>query len=435
MNHPDSSTGNNPTRLSRFLIIFSLVFAGEAVFSLPFHLPRFFRPTMLDVLNFSNTQLGDVFAIYGLVAMLSYFPGGPIADRFTPRVLISLSLAATALGGLYMATFPGAMGMTVLYAFWGFTTIFLFWAPLIRATRRWGGHLAQGRAFGLLDGGRGLVAAGSASIAVVYFSWFLPTDIAGTSEQQRADGLRAVVYLYTGLTLGAAAITWFCLPRELPEGEGPHVSAMGDIREVLLRPYTWAMAGVVICAYCGYKALDNYGLYAVEVLGKNELEAAQFTSNAAYLRVVGAIGAGFLADRFSPSKIILACFALVTASYLFLSFAAPGAYPLSFIYANLLMTFLLVYALRGVYFALLEETQAPSRLTGATAGVVSTLGFTPEIFFYPIAGRLLDMGPGIQGHHYYFALLAGFATLGILITYTVVTRSRRSIKSTTSGTI
>lgn len=424
--------------LRRFLILFSLIFAGEAIFSLPFHLPRFFRPTMLDVLDFSNTQLGDVFAAYGLIAMLSYFPGGPIADRFTPRTLISLSLIATALGGLYMATFPGAGGMTVLYAFWGFTTIFLFWAPLIRATRRWGGHLAQGQAFGLLDGGRGLVAAGSATVAVVYFSWFLPADVMATSESERSAGFSAVVYLYTGLTLAAALFTWLFLPRALPPGDGNHLSARNDIMQVIRRPYTWAIAGIVICAYCGYKALDNYGLYAVQVLGMNELEAARFTSNAAYLRVVGAIGAGFMADRFSPSRVITACFVLAAGSYLFLSIAAPATWPLGFIYANLLMTFLLVYSLRGVYFALLEETGAPSRLTGATAGVVSTLGFTPEIFFYPIAGRLLDMAPGITGHHYYFALLATFAIAGALITISVIISQAKvdpdKAVSSTSGT-
>ena len=43
--------------------------------------------------------------------------------------------------------------------FFGVTTILFFWAALIRATRDWGGNNAQGRAFGLLDGGRGLLAA------------------------------------------------------------------------------------------------------------------------------------------------------------------------------------------------------------------------------------------------------------------------------------
>jgi hypothetical protein len=34
--------------LSRFMLMLTLVFAGEIVFLLPFHTTRFFRPTMLE---------------------------------------------------------------------------------------------------------------------------------------------------------------------------------------------------------------------------------------------------------------------------------------------------------------------------------------------------------------------------------------------------
>ena len=65
--------------------MFALVVAGEIVFGLPFHTARFFRPTLLEVFGFTNTQLGDLFAVYGITAMISYFPGGALADRFPAR--------------------------------------------------------------------------------------------------------------------------------------------------------------------------------------------------------------------------------------------------------------------------------------------------------------------------------------------------------------
>jgi sugar phosphate permease len=139
--------------------MFGLILAGEAVYALPFHVTRFFRPSVLEVFGLTNTELGTAQAVYGVVAMLAYFPGGPLADRFSARTLISLSLWTTAAGGLYMATLPGFHGSLLVWGFFGFTTILLFWAALIRATRDWGGSDEQGRAFGLLEGGRGLLAA------------------------------------------------------------------------------------------------------------------------------------------------------------------------------------------------------------------------------------------------------------------------------------
>lgn len=415
---------------SRFLIIFALVFAAEANFSLPFHVPRFFRPTVLEVFQFTNTQLGDVFALYGVVAMASYFVGGVIADRYSARALMSISLLATAAGGLAMASIPGAVGMTLLYGYWGATTILLFWAAMIRATRDLGGERSQGQAFGILDGGRGLMAAGSASIAVVLLTWLLPTDVALTTDAQRTLGLQSVIYFYSGITLLAAALIWFIIPNDDPvaslDVKPTLLQSFSGLFQLIRWPQVWAQAGIIVCAYCAYKGLDNYALYAVEVLGFDELEAARLTSNAAYLRIVGAIAAGFIADRFSAGKIVLLSFLLLLISYSALARALPAESSLILIYGNLLVTFLFAFGLRGIYFALLEESKTPKHLTGTTVGLVSGLGFTPDIFFYPIAGRILDGAPGVEGHQHYFAALAAVMLFGVLMTLSLLALNRKA---------
>jgi MFS family permease len=150
-----------------------LILAGESVFILPFVLQRVFRPTVLKVFELDNVSLGLCFSVYGFVALVSYLLGGPIADKYQPRKLIAIALWMTALGGLVFATFPNYSTLQVLYGFWGFTTIFLFWSPMIKATRFWGGKNAQGKAFGLLDGGRGLVGALFGTMGVLVFSYFM----------------------------------------------------------------------------------------------------------------------------------------------------------------------------------------------------------------------------------------------------------------------
>ena len=80
-------------RVARILRITALILAGEMIFALPFHTQRFFRATLLESFNISNTELGDMFAAYGVVAMISYIVGGPFADRFSARSLMCVSLA------------------------------------------------------------------------------------------------------------------------------------------------------------------------------------------------------------------------------------------------------------------------------------------------------------------------------------------------------
>src|SRR3546814_18843994 len=105
---------------------------------LPFVCARVFRTTCLEVFALSNFQLGSAFSVYGMVAMASYFFGGPLADRFAARTLIVLALVATASGGIVFATIPSISVLPLLYGFWGLTTLLLFLAALIRAPRGWG---------------------------------------------------------------------------------------------------------------------------------------------------------------------------------------------------------------------------------------------------------------------------------------------------------
>lgn len=90
--------------LSRAGVMLVLIVSGEAIFVLPFVLPRVFRPTLLDVFGLSNLQLGTMYSFYGIVAMASYFLGGPLADRFSARRLMAAALVATAAGGAVCAT-------------------------------------------------------------------------------------------------------------------------------------------------------------------------------------------------------------------------------------------------------------------------------------------------------------------------------------------
>jgi len=401
--------------VSRYLYIAALVIAGEINFGLPFHTARFFRPTLLEVFGLTNTQLGDLFAVYGITAMISYFPGGAIADRFPARVLLTASLVATACGGLYMATMPSAFQMGVLYGFWGFTTIFLFWGALIRATREWGGQSSQGAAFGILESGRGLAAALLAALAVAVLAWYLPEDATLATDAERRAGLRTIILLYSAATFAAAAMAWLLIPDPGEATQEKAANPFAGMAIVAKRPIVWAQAAIIVCAYCAYKGLDNYSLYAVQVLDMDEVEGARLASYGAYVRPVAALATGFIADRFDATRSIGVAFFVLVIVYSVLSMALPDTSGLSVIYGNMFTSFFAVFALRGIYFALLQETQTPRHITGAAVGMISLVGYTPEIFFAPIAGRILDATPGAGGHLNLFMFLACIAACGVAV--------------------
>jgi sugar phosphate permease len=419
----------------------ALIVAGEAIFGLPFHVARFFRKTVLDVFGLTNTELGTAQAVYGVTAMLAYFPGGPIADLFSARKLLCVSLILTTAGGLYMATFPGLLGSMVVWGFFGFSTIIFFWAALIRATRDWGGTDEQGRAFGLLDGGRGLLAAILASLGVAVFAYVFPEGKEATLAQKE-DALRIVIYGYAAATLAAAALVWFCVPDYDPELGGPldrelgsaspvdataHIgeSSAHHVKLVLSMPLVWMQALIVLCAYVGFKGFDNFSLFAVEAYGMSEGDAAQYVSYTAWLRPVAALGAGLLADRIRSTRVMFIFFGILLASDLYFAFATPDSSATALMLANMMVASAAIFAMRGVYFALFKEATVPPSITGTAVGMVSVIGYTPDIFVSLLGGILLDRSPGVAGHQHFFMMMAAFSLVGLLVTMVFIRSCER----------
>jgi sugar phosphate permease len=408
------SSRHKEPHLRRLLVMSSLVLAGEAVFSLPFHVARFFRPTVLRVFGLTNSQLGGAQAVYGVLAMVAYLPGGPLADRFPARKLMAASLLVTAASGLYFATLPGLGGLQLLFGIWGVSTILLFWAPMIRATRQWGGAAQQGLAFGVLDGGRGLVAAALASLAVLLLGLLFPADPTTATDAERARALATVILVYTGVTGSIGLLIWFVVP-ESPEmaARGRRRPVMTDVLAVLRLPPLWLQTMVIVCAYVGYKGLDNYSLYAVDSYGMDEVAGARLSALAAWVRPPAAVLAGLVGDRVRSSRASAGCFSLMLVCYVVLALHTPAVGATGLLYADVLVTCAGVFGLRGLYFALFEEATIPPSLTGCATGLVSLLGYTPDIFVSPTAGWLLDRSPGLAGHQHFFWFLAVFAALGL----------------------
>ena len=413
-------------RITNMLI---LVLAGEIIFGLPFHLARFFRPTYLDVFNISNTNLGDVYAVYGLTAMISYFFGGMLADKYSPRILMSLSLVLTSIGGFFISTIPELSSIFIIYGYWGITTIFLFWSAMIKATKEWGGEYSQGKAFGILDGGRGLFATIVSLVAINLFTAFLTQEVTLADPSEKRKAFQSVIILYSSLTLLIGIIVWLFLPDNNADVKRKE-SIFKNLTKVIKNPLVWLNAGIIVCAYSAYKGLDNTTLYAHEVLGMNEVDAAKVFSYGSLIRPIAAIAAGIIADRWISSRVILVMFSCLTLIFALLAMSDTMLLYPAVVLLNIYITFFLVFAIRGIYFAVVQETKVNSNVTGTAAGVISFIGFTPDIFFGSISGRILDANPGVVGHQNYFLFLTVIAFFGIVIPFIFRKISKRNESKT-----
>jgi len=397
-----------------WLYLLLLILAGEAIFILPFVLPRVFRPTVLDVLELSNVQLGLCFSVYGLVAMVSYVFGGPLADKYPPRKLISVALWMTALGGFVFAQYPAFWILQILYGWWGFTTIFLFWAPMIKATRIWGGADSQGKAFGFLDGGRGLTGALFSLLGVAVFSFFLMESPDIATLYDRKEAFTYVLYTASIIIILVGVLVWFFLKTKVKEEKVilEHISWQ-DIKQVLKLPSVWLLMVIILCGYVGYKITDIISQYAEEVMLYDQVESAKVGTLLQFLRPVTGIVFGLIADRLKITWLLVVSFVLTLIGGLLFASGIIAPTTTLLFFTSVVVIAAGVYATRALYFGVMQVGKIPLTLTGTAVGLISLIGYTPDVFAGPAYGMLLDAHPGQElGHQHVFWMLSVFALIG-----------------------
>ncbi|WP_420602185.1 MFS transporter [Flagellimonas sp.] len=391
-----------------------LILAGEAVFILPFVLPRIFRSTVLDVFALDNTQLGLCFSLYGIVALISYLLGGPLADKYPPRKLIAIALWMTALGGLVFVQFPSFGQLQLLYGYWGFTTIFLFWAPMIKATRVWGGDTAQGKAFGLLDGGRGLTGALFGLMGVLIFSFFLGEEVDGSLLEERQEAFRYVIYTSCIIIALIGVLVWLFMKSGVDESKilVERISKK-EIGIVLRIPSVWLLMIIILCAYVGYKITDVISQYANEVMLYNEVKAAQTGTLFQFLRPATGILVGLIVDRFRITLWLVYSFGACIIGGILFGSGIIGPSTTMLFFLSVVIVAAGIYAARALYFGVMQKGKIPLMLTGTAVGLISLIGYTPDIFAGPAYGVLLDAHRGEElGHQNVFWMLTAFSMVG-----------------------
>ena len=387
--------------------------AAESIYILPYVLARVFRPTFLDVFNLTNLELGGLFSIYGVVAFFSYLYGGVLADRYSPRKLLSISLIFTSLGGLIMMTYPSYLIMQLLFAYWGFTTVFIFWAPMLKATRAIGGVKMQGKTFSFLDGGRGVVASSIGLIGVLIFSILITEDVSSLTLSEKQEVFKYVIGASSLIVFIIGIVVYAYLKIELKDDE--KIGNFKSLLELAKLRSVWLISFIILCAYMGYKITDVYSLYASEVMLFDEINAARVGALQQYLRPIVCISVAFFTDKNGNiNNILIGFFVMMLGSILFASGLIKVSMNILF-FISLIIVATGTYAIRGLYFSILKDGKIPYILSGTAIGLISIVGYSPDIFATPLYGYLLDNFPGIKGHQYVYLILFISSIVGIYV--------------------
>lgn len=387
------------------------------------YLRQNFEISVLEALRITSSDLGELYSLLGFVFAVAYIPSGRLADRFQPRLLMSFSLVAVGLLGFWFATYPSLPELRLIFLGWGLAGGLTFWSSLIKAVNFLARSDEQGRFFGILDGGRGLVEALLASAAILMFRVLSePTDPATLR-------LAPVIVMYSTTVTLFGVLVFFLVADSPGSGRAASESARGgslwaDMRRLAAVPELWLLAVIMMISQMLFWVTYSISAFLQVNLGLTALAAGFVTLMKLWMRPIGGMSIGFIADRMSR-ELLLAWLILLASLSLLAIVYLPLAGRMTAIVVAIIVIGYLTYAIKGLYWALLDHCPVPRELTGLAIGLVSFIGYMPDVLLPLYDGWLSREYPRAHAFQVYFSSIAacGFVGAGLCAAFH---RRRRS---------
>ena len=424
-----TTSGKSTTRVdrSKWVRFALLVMAGGTIYKLANLKDAFYVP-MQEAMSLSHTEIGTLLSVNSMVATALFIVGGYLADRFSTRILIPLGLVGTGALGLFLSTFPGFSTLLLLFALLAVCSDCLVWPALLKSIRQLGGSKEQGRLFGLLEGGRGVVDTAVAFSALGIFV------LLGSGT----GGFRAAIAFYAIINIAVGVLLFLLLRNQTsePTSENPapkkHKAGLGEIWRAAKLPQLWWVSFTVFMVYVVYCGLTYFIPYLTYVYGLPVALVGAYGIITQYgLKILGGPIGGVLADKVfkgASRYIRLAFLCLIPVVAVLLLLPADPSSQIPAMIVTLLFS-LIVFTMRGVFWAPMDEVGIPEETSGTAFGIACLVGYAPGMFAFIVYGAILDANPGAGGYHIVFIVLAALALVGAIVSSGLVrvARTRRAM--------
>jgi hypothetical protein len=152
----------------------------------------------------------------------------------------------------------------------GLYTIFLFWAPMIKATRVWGGVSSQGKAFGFWtvdEIGRSSFRNTRINFFIIYHS-----EITEVTVTENKEAFKYVILVSTAIVAVVGLLVWFFMKiNPKAEIEITRIkSTIPKIFEVIRLPSVGLLMIIILLPMQGYKLQMYFRSYAQDMMRYNQ---------------------------------------------------------------------------------------------------------------------------------------------------------------------
>ena len=193
-----------------------------------------------------------------------------------------------------------------------------------------------------------------------------------------------------------------------------------NVKEMILAfkfPQVYLLAGIVFSAYSAYRLTDIIPQFAHEIGGMEEVFTSEISTIMLYGRAAVGLGLAFFADLTNHFNLLKAGFILIILSCLLYLILGSAVSSLIIFTLPTIMIAIGTYAARVLYFSIIAKSKIPIGIMGTAVGVISIIGYTPDIYFGIVSGYFLDHYGYEIGFKANFAMILFISLFGLFLLF------------------
>ncbi len=366
---------------------------------------------MTEMWNINATQLGALLSVNFLGGTFSYFLLAWMHDRFSIRFMLSTGIAMVGVLTFFIVFTRYYLLLFVLFAVLGFMTEGYFWPAILNAVRQSTNESAQGKAFGIMEGLRGVIEFSQNAFALGLFVWF----------GKNVGGLRGAMAVNACIMIILAIVVWKIYPERIflhaKHAKGKTKESFIGLLTVLRLPEIWLVGITGASVYAAYVAIPYFQVFLKEQYAMPVTLVSVFALfSTSMVRLLIAPIAGTTSDHLFKGATNAMRFALfmMVAVLAVISILPRRSTLVVLVMVMLIFCTMMIYFLRPLYFVPVGEMKMPPRISGSAMAIGSLIVYSPAAWGYVLYGYIVDVYKDNGAYEKIFFIMMGWALIGII---------------------
>ena len=404
--------------LETFIAIISFSIAGSVIYELPY-IKYIYYDKFLPAFDMTNAQAGFLLSAYAIGCLILYIPGGIMADKFSTKKMLVLSLLGTGVLGFIMAFSMNYITALIVFFLFALTTSFVFWTALNKGLRLLGGKENSGSTYGWY------YALGSIiSLVCSVIFWRLYAS----SDDNHEAMFRTIIAMSVAVILAGilVQITFKEDKTAISEIAEEDKFKLSDVGKAIRNPYLWWASIIMFLIYTIYSNVTYFTPYLSSQVGMDVSDSAFLGIIRGYVLYFLSPLGGYIADKLLKSTLKLYGYGFIILGALFFITtqipAGEGSVVIAITISMLASAFAMM--LYGVMWSILNEINIPISYAATAIGLASMVIYLPDLFVPAMIGGWLDNLGEEAGYFRMFIFFGICCVLAVVLSLTLAKKAK-----------